>query len=391
MGGGDIQLAIAGEKQDSILFGNPEITFFKVVYKRHTNFTLESINIEPDQQNGNTINFGKKISFSLLRNGDLVNKMYLQIKLNVKNSIDIKYIGYSLIKSVEIQIGGKGIDKHTGEWLHIWNELTTPIDNKPGVYQMTSDNLINSTKYDAGDYKLYIPLKFWFCSDFSQSLPLVALQFHEVKIIVELENELYDIHEDNKQEDIEILEIELITDYIYLDSTEREIFTRKPHEYIIQQLQYTGNEYIEVNQNNLPISSTHTIPIQMNHPVKELIWVLKDSDKTISNFKKLKNCQMFLNGHLRLSERNGKYFSHIQPYQHHTNIPDSNNPIHVYSFGLEPENKQPSGTCNMSRIDKAQLLIKTYPEDEVRVFSVYGVNYNVFRIISGMGGLVFSN
>jgi hypothetical protein len=244
---------------------------------------------------------------------------------------------------------------------------------------------------------LRVPLSFWFCKDSGQALPLIALQYHEVKIIVDLTAEI-----GNNQ-------TRMFVDYIYLDTDERQRFARSSHEYLIEQVQTTGSDTIEKDKNK-------KIRLNFNHPVKELLWVTSN-DNSVNHHKRtdsVKTAKLQLNGHDRFSERDGHYFSHVQRYQYHTNVgslfpkttditgPDvlltstgngvnqQDTNIYMYSFALQPEDLQPSGTCNFSRIDNATLEIESNSTPVTSV-NVYAINYNVLRIKNGMGGLAYSN
>jgi hypothetical protein len=409
MGGGLLQLVAYGA-QDVYLTGNPQITFFKVVYRRHTNFSLESI-----QQtfNGNAT-LGNRVTCQISRNGDLVHKLYIQIKA-VAGSSPIylqSFYGYRMIKHTELEIGGQRIDKQYGEWMYIWNELTMDQGKKEGYYEMVGGNSVNkSVKLENKTIDLYIPLEFWFCRNVGLALPLIALQYHEVKVNIEF-NSMDSIRATNQDDElasdstcnIEInsnnftsFNATLWADYIFLDTDERKRFAQLSHEYLIEQLQFTGTESITAN-------TVKASRLSFNHPCKELIWAVRPepditgSNINWNNFTNAENNNMIkdnlitsaklqLNGNDRFAERDGKYFSLVQPYQHHNNIP-VNQGINVYSFALKPEEHQPSGTLNMSRIDTAQLQLKSSKSGEL---FVYAVNYNVLRILSGMGGLAYSN
>jgi len=346
MGGGLLQLVAYGA-QDVYLTGNPQITFFKVVYRRHTNFSIESI----QQTFNGTVNANSRVTCQISRNGDLVHKIYVAFKHTASTQDTTNATKF--IDKVEIEIGGQMIDRQYGDWMEIWNELSLPAGKKEGWKKMTSDASENETRY--------VPLEFWFCRNIGLALPLIALQYHEVKINIEfgssnLTNE----------------DVTLWADYIFLDTDERRRFAQLSHEYLIEQVQFTGAE--QMTSNKL------TAKLSFNHPVKELIW--KGDSGGCGKAK------LMLNGNDRFAEREEKYFTHVQPYQHHTNIPGSDQNINVYSFALKPEEHQPSGTLNMSRIDTAQLKLEGGTATNV---NIYAFSYNVLRILSGMGGLAYSN
>ena len=433
MGGGLLQLVAYGA-QDVYLTGNPQITFFKVVYRRHTNFSLESIQ---QSINGN-FDWGNRVSCQISRNGDLVHKMYVEVELEklydgttivdiLTDDLDryVNFIGHRLLKSVEVEIGGQKIDKQYSHWMYIWNELSLPIGKMDGYQEMIgADSDMTSFK----DNKIYIPLEFWFCRNIGLALPLIALQYHEVKINIEIES--FDNCTYNGTAYVKnttgssvnrksIKNATIWCDYVFLDTDERKRFAQLSHEYLIEQVQ--------MNENTVSGTNEQSVSLVMNHPVKEIIWTINETDKADlenqwynytdsdifadSNYEdilgsdsnsllqntlfgidpdgnnSIYSANLQLNGNDRFAKRNGDYFSLVQPYQHHTNIP-SNAGINVYSFALKPEEHQPSGTLNMSRIDTARLVVKPKKEGTIRV---WGVNYNVLRILSGMGGLAYSN
>jgi hypothetical protein len=442
MGGGLLQLVAYGA-QDVYLTGNPQITFFKVVYRRHTNFAIEAI-----QQtfNGNA-GYGNTVTCQISRNGDLINRMYLQVDVPKKKSLTTattstyqNYLGLRLIKSVVIEIGGQQIDKHYSDWLYIWNELSLPMGKRYAYDTMVgADKDILNGVPGTADTTLYIPFEFWFCRNVGLALPLIALQYHEVKVKIDFETKANCIAKGTgtltaagSLDDFEAIKnISLWADYIFLDTDERRRFAQLSHEYLIEQLQFTGTEPL--------VSGTNRIKLNFNHPCKELVWVAKTTPTTnitrwydytnkdgadgmtsysvadggdaiaggqltsnflvISDIKPSQNVNPFanailqLNGNDRFAVREGDYFNYVQPFQHHTNVPVHNS-INVYSFALKPEDHQPSGTLNMSRIDTATLMVNANPSVSGVVYqgiNIYAVNYNVLRILSGMGGLAYSN
>ena len=463
MGGGLLQLVAYGA-QDVYLTGNPQITFFKVAYRRHTNFAMEAI----QQTFSGTADFGNTVTCQISRNGDLIHRAYLQVQLpNITTATNhkfVNYVGLRLLKSVTIEIGGQQIDKHYSDWLYIWNELTLPIGKRYAWEAMIgADNDITSG--DTSGATLHIPLEFWFCRQIGLALPLIALQYHEVKLKIEFEtlkNCIYKLGGTNNADAVDatstytLPKANLWVDYIFLDTDERRKFAQLSHEYLIEQLQFTGSESLSANT-----SGTSTrVKLNFNHPCKELVWVAKYantsttrnhwynytvkadgsflngnqnpaglstpllSDASItsnvlasSNMTSEVNtfttklvynvepgfspnstnpfakCLLQLNGNDRFAQRDGSYFNYVQPFQHHTNIP-ANQGINVYSFALKPEEHQPSGTLNMSRIDTAVLAVDTKAMTTGSlsgVINIYATNYNVLRILSGMGGLAYSN
>lgn len=407
MGGGLMQLVAYGA-QDIYLTANPQITFHRVVYRRHTNFSIESI-----QQNfSGTADFGRKAVCTVARTGDLAGRTYLQVDLpalaNSSGTVNwARNIGHVLIDSVEVQIGGQMIDKQYGDWMNIWNELTLPAE-KEDTYNVMIGNTVSLTTPAASipATTLYVPLQFWFCRNPGLALPLVALQYHEVKIEVEFRSALECVQTDDgaapSSGTPSLSSASLYIDYVYLDTDERRRFAQVSHEYLIEQVQFTGEESVS--------SSSNKFSLNFNHPVKYLAWVIQlDSNVTDSNSvgpnnwadytdqdggafaggDTLNNAKLQLNGHDRFSQREEAYFNLVQPYQHFLRGPATG--IYVYSFALNPCDHQPSGTVNMSRIDNANLQVNTTTSSNAAKFRVYAVNYNVLRIMSGMGGIAYSN
>jgi hypothetical protein len=297
-----------------------------------------------------------------------------------------------MIDEVSIEIGGQTIDKHYGDWLNIWNELTQTAEKEGGYEDMIGATTTPADSVPART--LYIPLQFWFCRNPGLALPLIALQYHEVKFNISFRpaSECYILNGDATANTPSITNASLYVDYIYLDTDERRQFSQVQHEYLIEQLQYTGAESFS----NASVKSK----LALNHPCKELVWVVQPDDNAVdkawsdysySGADTIVDAKLQLNGHDRFSVRKAGYFNLVQPYQHHTRIPSAG--IYVYSFALNPEQHQPSGTVNMSRIDNATLLLNlngSMASGGCKL-RVYAVNYNVLRIMAGMGGLAYSN
>ena len=392
---------VAYGAQDVYLTGNPQITFFKVVYRRHTNFACESI----EQTFNGSVDFDRKVTATISRNGDLITNCWIEASLPLLKQTDgttdsstgyVNSVGHALLKEIELEIGGQRIDKHYADWLEIWSELTLPEEKRDGYKMMVGKYDSNESNFDSG--KLYIPLIFFFNRNPGLALPLIALQYHEVKINVQFESlDNLKVTASDKLDSNEKMDAKLYVDYVYLDTDERRRFAQVSHEMLIEQLQFTGNETITPN-------TTNKVRLNFNHPVKELVWVVKDTDKAGSGelehdpfsytdedgVEPVSKAKLMLNGHDRFVERDGSYFRLVQPYQHHTRVPSKH--VYCYSFALKPEEHQPSGTCNFSRIDNASLSLTTPSAlDSGAELKVYAVNYNVLRIMSGMGGLAYSN
>ena len=393
MGGGLMQLVAYGA-QDIYLTGNPQITFFKVVYRRHTNFSMECI-----QQTWNGSNTADgRCTATISRNGDLVHRMHIEVQGTTAGA-GHNNPGSAWIDDVKLEIGGQEVDKQSGVWMETWAELTQP--NPTGrtatviannVQSGTGATLFQNTAGHGGlraangvNVRYNVPLQFWFCRNAGLSLPLIALQYHEVKVILQHRaNTVFGNAAVNN----------LWCDYIYLDTDERRRFAQVSHEYLIEQVQEQG------------LSQSTTNELNFNHPVKELVWTAASAASGANGQASLtfpmalngaRTFTLKLNGHERFAPRTFHYFSRAQVLQHHSGYGGldqtagagrSNDAINVYSFALKPEEHQPSGTCNFSRIDNAQLLSTTNIQNNSVIFAV---NYNVLRVMSGMGGLAYSN
>jgi hypothetical protein len=551
---------VAYGAQDVYLTGNPQITFWKVSYKRHTNFAMESI----EQTFNGQADFGRRVTCTISRNGDLAYRTYLQVTLpeinqQMKGSSQdgvyarwLDFPGEQIVSQVEVEIGGQRIDRQYGDWMHIWNQLTLTVDQRNGYFAMignttqltyitdpsfndvdgpcqaTAPRQVCAPRNALPETTLYVPFQFWYCRNPGLALPLIALQYHEVKINLDIrpiDECLWAVGSLQCATSAKggkvvtaynqsLVAASLYVDYVFLDTDERRRMAQNPHEYLIEQLQFTGDESVG--------SSSNKIKLNFNHPVKELIWIVQpDSnvdycsslecgqllynllgaqpfnytdavdalpnaihafggkEATALTSQSFINDNMFndagavdfsgpgwwngavsstgnpvnpvwysasnmagdggpnapyyygtqqspgylensgvsdagafvlaetalllhcwgnnpvvtaklqLNGQDRFSEREGSYFDTVQPYQHHTATPNTG--INVYSFALRPEEHQPSGSCNFSRIDNAtlQLVLSNATVEGVKTAKVrvYATNYNVLRVMSGMGGL----
>jgi hypothetical protein len=459
MAGGLMQLVAYGA-QDVYLTGQPKVTFFQAVYKRHTNFAMETIQ---QTVNGTPSNSGR-VSVTIARNGDLVGDMYVAMvaapttisPTSTNSSFDLCWVAERAIAAVELTIGGQRIDKHYQTWFRLYAEVFLSESDKIMYGKMASSPTVtgdtNSKSY------VYLPLLFFFNRNPGLFLPLIALQYHEVRLDFDLTN-YYNSYFGSTSV------FEVWANYVYLDTEERRRFAQKGHEYLIEQVQHTGGDSIT--------AAAQTIRLSYNHPVKELIWCYVNNSGTQNtllnnmwNFSTgtgnvnvtcqasplfapglmphevgcprlfansfsnvsvsnvywveegvtqagtaaatqadviatvtkagqevgpLLNFKVVLNGQDRFKEQIGKYFNQYQPYQYHSGTPYPG--IYVYSFALQPEEHQPTGTCNFSRIDNAQVAInmKGTSYNTTNLQKMFAVNYNILRIQSGMGGLAFSN
>ena len=286
--------------------------------------------------------------------------------------------GYQLIDKIELLIGGTVIDTITGDLMDMWNELTINNGNKEQFNLMSS---VEEGKYS------YLPLYFWFNKSPGLALPLIALQYHEVRVRIRWNSNL----------PVKSQTAELFVNYIYLDSAERRRFAQSTHQYLIEVWQH---------QDPPLISDTTQARLIFNHPVKELLW---RAQKNNGNYVSWDQITLKFNGSDRLSTRHSDYFQRVQPFYHHSAIPNKIHGIHCFSFAIKPEEHQPSGTCNFSRLDNVILTLNGLRKydgittDNFTQFSgsttttttiklnVYALAYNVLNIMSGMGALAFAN
>jgi hypothetical protein len=445
---------VAYGAQDVYLTGNPKVTFFQAVYKRHTNFAMEVIE---QTVNGSAGNDGR-LSVTIARNGDLVGEMFLE--LTTIGTLSTRAGDHTVrsgcwaaeraVKDIELTIGGQRIDKHYQVWWRLYSELYLNESKKANWAKLTTD--ASGTSSSNGTHQVYLPLIFFFNRNPGLFLPLIALQYHEVRLDFDLASEFTLYHSTSGYH--------VWANYVYLDTEERRRFAQKGHEYLIEQVQHTGADSVTVGAS----ASQKQVRLSYNHPVKELVWcynngsssnaalwnftsnlltsnaVVLDASTTnfsatsnvvglvpigtgtgvpqllIGNYKTvtggsnvsqcawledglavagisagpLSSFKLILNGQDRFKEQSGKYFNQVEPFMHHSGNPYPG--VYSYSFALKPEEHQPTGTCNFSRIDNAQVQVtmKAGVYDSSTQW-MFAVNYNVLRIQSGMGGLAFSN
>ena len=392
MAGALMQLVAYGA-QDAYLTTDPEVTFFKVVYKRHTNFAMESM----EQTLNGTANFNNKVVCKVSRNGDLMSSCYVETTLPAIAASEsdnwVGRVGWRLLKQVELRVGGQMIDRQYSTWMHVWTELTHTTDQKNLLTKLVGDKGTDGAVVaDAAvaATTLHVPLLFSFCRNPGLALPLIALQYHEVEIHIEFETLARCMSDATTSQSGSLSNTSLWVDYIFLDAEERKEFAANPHEYLI--------ETVQTQEATLSGTSVNSVRLTFNHPTKELVWVCRDSSPTgdvFTDFRaagtslnSLSNGKLKLNGQDRFAQRTANYFNYVQPYQHHTGKPDLG--INCYSFALKPEEHQPSGTVNFSRIDNINLDV-TPNDGSCTELHVMAHSYNVFRVASGMGGLAYAN
>ena len=406
MGGALLDLVAKGG-QDVYFISNPQISFFKKVYKRHTNFSIEFNKFFLDTD----ADFGKMTRIFIPKKGDLIKNLCLHLQLpNLIPNGDavsyINFIGYNIIDYIEIYMGGTLIDRHTGEWLYIWNELRIIEAKKRAYYEMVGGKeFISYSSYSGNQGGIYIiPLSFWFGDDISQAIPMVAMQYSEVEIRIKFKefDKLWVSSDGNAPVgNYKITECQLSTEFVYLDSKERKTFAQSSHEYLIKQVQNS------INNNILANEKIKRFNLNFNHPVLELIFFVQNKNVKVKsnnkgndwlNFSKtlqtpfkdpIKSAKIILNGQDRTPELTSKELRFYNVIEKHTSIP--NNFIYVYSFSLNPEDYQPSGSCNFSRFDNKEIEIEFNDNIENSDFRIYALNYNVLRISMGLCGLAYIN
>lgn len=484
---------VAHGVQDVYLIGNPQMTFFKTVFKRHTNFSVESVQATFVGK----ANFGQKSTILIPRKADLVSGLVLEVDLpslstttGVSGSSSaatgtVKYvdnIGHALIEQADILIGDQLIDRQYGEWMDIWTLLTDNNSKKEALDKMLdrTGNLDNT-----GGGTIYIPMRFWFCRNMGLALPLIALQYHDVKVeitfrslseVTTLGNYAYYnatgtsgstslnlvkqdlVNTPSLDSDIagkyivtsdgtvltvdtaslvsgagtsgspyvitlasaltsslssdevyvkpngvlssspDMTAARMYADYIYLDTYEKKQFALNSHRYLIEQLQYNGPESITASL------ITKKFKMNFNLPVKSLYWTIQQDrisrNNDLFNYSNtvaedivpgnmITECYIRINGLERFPERNADYFRIIQPYMHHKRFP--NKFFYMYSFSFKPEEHQPSGSCNFSKLDSSSLELTMTSGNPTTSLKIYALSYNILRISDGMGGVAFSS
>lgn len=384
-----LQLYARGEL-DTHLTGNPSISYFKYASHRHTNFAMQTVELLFNS----TAQWGSKLECTVSNKGDLLSHMYIQIKIpalstpNVNQAAKwVSNLGYAMIKNVEVEIGGQQMDLHTGEYLYTYDQFYTPGGKRHGVSYFTG-NTIETTE----ERILYIPLHFWFNDHQNLALPLIALQMNEV--VIRLNIRTFQEVTNGADVEIPLTNISILADYILLDLPERNSLVNKKLEFLVHQVQSN----LDKSTNKL----MYPVELILRNNVKELIWMIESSfsTKNPNNTKTyfryvnglnnpVKKATLRLNGNDKFTDLPGEYFNLIQPYQHHSNIPD-NAGIHLYSFSLSPESFHPSGSLNFSMIENATLFIELQDnyfqgvnKGSSALTKIYATSYNILVIENG--------
>jgi hypothetical protein len=408
MKGALLELAARGT-EDLNLIGNPNMTFFKGVHKRHTNFTkFEQKNVfygEPA--------FGTKNVCKVERYGDLLTKIWLQVKLSgTGNSLVswIKSVGNYMIKEVKLKMGGEVIAKISGEYIDIYHKYYFGVGHY-NTYSAGVRNIQGHTNTSLStEQVVLVPLPFWFGKDISQAIPLISLQYTTIEVEIEfrpLTDLLYSGGDKSNLgnlvdlSSIRMTECFLYGEYIYLDKEERIEFAKKENfEYLIEQVQ--EKTYI-VEQN----TKQKTYKLDFNLPSKEILWFYRSNDYEAINrwhlynhiddtnnnrfAEPLTDVSLSLNGNDRVDKRVAQYFRIIVPLYCHNS--SNNDLIYFYNFALDCDTNQPSGSLNFSKIDDSRLNIEwsKLGSNGIKTGTIFilCVNYNFLKIKKGMAGILY--
>ena len=352
-------------------------------------------------------------------------------KLMDTQNLHIKFawvdrIGHALINSIEIKIGGHKIDKHYGDWLNIWYELSKNKDMEKIYFEMIGnvDVLTTFNREIKPSYLLKIPLQFWFCKYSGLAIPLVSLEYHNINIYVNFRKfeELCYIESGTNikfsqvdggitlnevPEELNInIRANLLIDYIYLDTSERRRFDQSSHEYLIDQLQILDKTNVVQQKYQFQINN-------FVHPSKEIVWVAQRTSFTMNN-NGTNKCRwdnysateenrinpiifssLDFHSYNRIKKLDGNYFNYVQPYETHNSTPSDG--INMYSFSIFPEEQQPSGSANLSRLDRitlylefTNLLVSNNLVFDPLIIRIYARNTNILRFVSGLAGQIWT-
>lgn len=451
------QLIAVGKQDEQFISDDINDSIFNYSISKKTNLVKATKSNRPLGTSG----WGKTVKFKILKDGDLLNSIYFVANLPAINTNKLTenhrvkwgdYIGNLILESVKLYIGGQLIDEQSGDFIQIYTDMYDDDGNKKALIGM--DGHMNMPQKSHDSTFVYVPLKFWFCESLEKSLPLIALQYHDVEIEIKIrewnqcaqalvyvdDNDLspgplHYVDSDNIETFEERLgEVRLDCNYIYLSSEERKKIAQQEHKILITQVQKIKHS----------ISQGSKIELNFNHPVKELYFYLRDDNfskkyseyfnfsnkpkymtkdnydelittqgKKIADWEALSKdhflgfAEILINGYSRCEKKDYKYFHYLQNYEYYKT--GLEHYIYLYSFSANPRSSHPLGSLNMSRIDNAQLALtindKAIQNSKDRVGStkkadfdksnlvccVFAVNYNYFIIKNGMGGLMFNN
>jgi hypothetical protein len=427
-GGGTLQLVAQGD-QDVFLTGSPQLSFFRFVYRRYTPFAMESVRIPVT----GVLDFGRLVTVDIPRSGDLLGSLILELvlpalQLDAGDSPPplsyVNGIGYAMIEWASLQFGGQEIDRQTGEWLYTQMQLTTPGAKRDGIYNMVGFQDAFTDGAMPGPMRLYVPLGFWFNRNPGLMLPLLALQRTPIRLQIQFRaarNCVFSTAMDGTPPGVAVYSpqnLPTVTDatlwgeYVYLGKDEQRRFVNNAHEYLIEQVQ-------RMPRTSVPASvALVNIPVHFNHPLKELLWLVQE-DRTkaaneIFNYSNRQNVEtgtvvdlidavvIRIDGVDRFEQRSAQWFRLVEPWLRHTAVPDDF--IYTYAFSMSPESAQPMGAMNASALNSIVLSLIMHTsdyddewDDEPSVpghqdcsVAVYATNYNILRIVDGLGGLLFA-
>ena len=449
------QLVAVGAQETNFLSNDAKDSIFNEPVKKINNFVKSTSSMQPLGSS----NWGTTTKFKIERKGDLLNSMYFVAKLPELNRSQladtdtnfyvrwVEYIGNVLIENVKLYIGGQLIDEQSGDFTQIYTDLYDDDWNK--LCMIGCDDSLTTPREKIDSSYVYIPLKFWFCNSLNKSLPLIALQYHDVEVEVTIRDwdscyqvlhkkidsaAQYDfVHtqESNKMKQQNLEGVRLDCNYIYLDSEDRKRVAQQEHKILITQVQ----------QIKCPVSQGKSIELSsFNHPVKELFFYFSNDnvrklpepfnfsdkpsyaskdiyDKSINTgtFEEYNNsnkdhvlgeARIMINGYPRVEWKDFKYYYYLQNYENYRNKLEHY--VYLYSFSGNPKSSTPMGSLNFSRIDNAQLQFSINEQsrtnskswlastkqsslgDSHKTITIYGINYNYLLIKSGMAGLAYS-
>ena len=388
---GRLRLAATGV-QDQWLTGDPQFSYFLMNFRRHTKFSVDYI----ESQFDGDLTFGKTITCRIPNDkGDLVKNLNLKVTLNDPST------GYEwcpsvishLIESAELLIGGQTIQKLTGEYIYMHQQLyNTDDDTDQTVYFLNSHG--NTIAY-SGDYNYFIDLPFYFYRNSSLSIPTCALtkQIVEVRIKLRPLSEL--VSGANPENAIATLKkIAIDTEFVFLTDRERDYLMSRPIDYVITQLQMS-KFVMKAGEN------TKSVMLNFSHPVKELFFV-SQSEKAVrdnhpNRYNTISNVKLRFNNEL-VFDRDRKFLVYEQALKYHISPPEyvaatnyKQSEFSMYSFALNPEMYYPTGQVNMSRIVHKLLTIEIDPINSIddNKTRVYALNFNILRVNAGLAGLKF--
>ena len=353
---------VAYGAQDVYLTGNPQISFFKTVYRRHTNFSIEPIEIPFD-----SAHFGSRNTIQVLRNGDLATRVFVKVTLPKLQTVDpnhkiawTRFIGHAVMNNIEITIGGTQIDKHYSIWVNMWISLIHHNEVASG-YDCMVGNIPKLTILNTyiPEYTLYIPLEFWFNRNKGLALPLIALQYHEVRFNIEFTKfeDLVNYQGGSisqclgisNYQNMNFIDSSILIEYIYLDQEERRRMAQVGHEYLIEQVQFNGSQSIS--------SANNRIKLDFNHPSKELFWSIQSS-----LFIKHKRFITYFSG--------GNIFNPIEKAIAATlDYANKNLAIGLFVTGLQPSNKNDANWVSPTE------LVGTFDRSGVPAQSIGIINF----------------